>query len=201
MAPSGSVWIASGNRRTDSLTSTPFTVVARCGPGHPLVIRNRPLDANDFFANRQGRGKVPFRQNQYGFQVGGPVYLPKLYNGRESTFFFFNWEAIPQRSPDNINVTVPTAADGGFRFAFVMGGETAIGGRVPVNPSGGLESKGHPVGATGLMQAVTVFWQLQQTIPKHFGNDTLQIKGARRGLIHSHAGTGTYVTVSIMERQ
>jgi acetyl-CoA C-acetyltransferase len=59
---------------------------------------------------------------------------------------------------------------------------------------------GHPVGASGLMQAVTTLWQLQHTIPKHFGNPTLQVNDARRGLIHSHAGTGTYVTVSILER-
>jgi acetyl-CoA C-acetyltransferase len=71
---------------------------------------------------------------------------------------------------------------------------------VAVNPSGGLLACGHPVGATGLMQAVFAFWQLQGTIGKHLGDGTLQIKDARRGLIHSHAGTGTYITVSIMER-
>jgi acetyl-CoA C-acetyltransferase len=72
--------------------------------------------------------------------------------------------------------------------------------RVPVNPSGGLLACGHPVGATGLMQAVFAFWQLQGAIGKHLGDDTLQIEDAKRGLIHSHAGTGTYITVSIMER-
>jgi acetyl-CoA C-acetyltransferase len=71
---------------------------------------------------------------------------------------------------------------------------------VPVNPSGGLLACGHPVGATGLMQAVFAFWQLQGTIGKHLGDGTLQIKDARRGLIHSHAGTGTYITVTIMEK-
>ncbi|WP_298431883.1 thiolase domain-containing protein [Geobacter sp.] len=72
--------------------------------------------------------------------------------------------------------------------------------RIPVNPSGGLLACGHPVGATGLMQAVFAFWQLQGSIAKHLGDATLQIPGARRGLIHSHAGTGTYITVSILER-
>jgi acetyl-CoA C-acetyltransferase len=72
--------------------------------------------------------------------------------------------------------------------------------RIPVNPSGGLLACGHPVGATGLMQAVFAFWQLQETTGKHLGDTTLQIPGARRGLIHSHAGTGTYVTVSILEK-
>lgn len=71
----------------------------------------------------------------------------------------------------------------------------------PVNPSGGLIACGHPVGATGLMQGVFALWQLQGTIKKHFKDDTLQVKNAKRGVIHSHAGTGTYVTVSILERE
>jgi acetyl-CoA C-acetyltransferase len=71
----------------------------------------------------------------------------------------------------------------------------------PVNPSGGLIACGHPVGATGLMQAVFALWQLQGSIEKHFGDKTLQIKNAKRGAIHSHAGTGTYVTVSILGKE
>ena len=73
-------------------------------------------------------------------------------------------------------------------------------GRIPVNPSGGLIACGHPVGATGLMQAVFALWQLQGSIGTHFGNERLQVKNARRGAIHSHAGTGTYVVVSILEK-
>jgi acetyl-CoA C-acetyltransferase len=71
----------------------------------------------------------------------------------------------------------------------------------PVNPSGGLIACGHPVGATGLMQGVFAIWQLQGTIKKHFHDDRLQVRDARRGAIHSHAGTGTYVTVSVLERE
>ncbi len=71
----------------------------------------------------------------------------------------------------------------------------------PVNPSGGLIACGHPVGATGLMQAVFAIWQLQGSVKKHFKDNTLQVKDARKGAIHSHAGTGTYVTVSILEKE
>ena len=71
----------------------------------------------------------------------------------------------------------------------------------PVNPSGGLIACGHPVGATGLMQAVFALWQLQGSIDAHFGDPTLQVKDSQRGAIHSHAGTGTYVTVSILETE
>ncbi|NOZ70753.1 MAG: thiolase domain-containing protein [Chloroflexi bacterium] len=71
----------------------------------------------------------------------------------------------------------------------------------PVNPSGGLIACGHPVGATGLMQNVFAIWQLQGTIAKHFGDATLQVPNARRGATHSHAGTGTYVTITILEKE
>ncbi|MCD6423883.1 MAG: hypothetical protein J7L35_00110 [Anaerolineales bacterium] len=70
-----------------------------------------------------------------------------------------------------------------------------------VNPSGGLIACGHPVGATGLMQAVFAIWQLQESIKKHFNDNTLQVKDAQKGAIHSHAGTGTYVSVSILEKE
>jgi acetyl-CoA C-acetyltransferase len=72
--------------------------------------------------------------------------------------------------------------------------------KIPVNPSGGLLACGHPVGATGLMQAVFALWQLQGTVKKHLKDETIQIRDAKRGLIHSHAGTGTYITVTIMEK-
>jgi acetyl-CoA C-acetyltransferase len=70
-----------------------------------------------------------------------------------------------------------------------------------VNPSGGLIACGHPVGATGLMQAVFALWQLQGSISRHFNDSTLQVKDAKRGAIHSHAGTGTYVSVSVLEKE
>jgi acetyl-CoA C-acetyltransferase len=49
------------------------------------------------------------------------------------------------------------------------------------------------------MQAVFAFWQLQGSIATHLGNEMLQLRNPKRGLIHSHAGTGTYITVSILE--
>lgn len=76
---------------------------------------------------------------------------------------------------------------------------TRRAGAIPINPSGGLIACGHPVGATGLMQAVFALWQLQGRIKKHFGDGTLQLNKPKRGAIHSHAGTGSSVTVSILE--
>jgi len=94
------------------------------------------------------------------------------------------------------------AADG---KAFVPGIDYGLDAKYdpvcPVNPSGGLIACGHPVGATGLMQGVFALWQLQGTIGKHLDDDTIQLDNPKRGAIHSHAGTGTYVTVSIMEKE
>jgi acetyl-CoA C-acetyltransferase len=49
------------------------------------------------------------------------------------------------------------------------------------------------------MQAVFAFWQLQGRISEKLGSDQLQVENAKRGVIHSHAGTGTYITVSVLE--
>ena len=59
-------------------------------------LRNDAFDANEFFANRNGTGKVPFRLNQYGVAVGGPVLLPKA-DLRDKMFWFFSWEGFRRR--------------------------------------------------------------------------------------------------------
>ncbi|NUB24004.1 thiolase family protein [Azospirillum brasilense] len=61
-------------------------------------------------------------------------------------------------------------------------GDTALGGRVPVNPSGGLLAKGHPLGATGVAQMVEIAWQLQGRA------DGRQVEGARIGLTQCTGG-------------
>ncbi len=58
--------------------------------------RNDKLDANEFFANRSGRGKVPFRLNQFGVAIGGPVAMPGT-DWRNKMFWFFNYEGFRRR--------------------------------------------------------------------------------------------------------
>jgi Carboxypeptidase regulatory-like domain/TonB dependent receptor len=79
--------------------------------------RNNVLNANGWTNNRNGLKINPVRHNEFGFAVGGPVYIPKVYSGKNRTFFFFNYERIPDRSPDNITATVPTAAMRGGDFS------------------------------------------------------------------------------------
>jgi hypothetical protein len=80
-------------------------------------LRNQKLDANNFFANRAGRPKGPFKRNQWGGTVGGPVYLPKLYDGRDKTFFFVGFEGTNARSQSVYTGTVPIAAWRGGDFS------------------------------------------------------------------------------------
>lgn len=57
-------------------------------------LRNEKLDANNFFSNAAGGDRSPFKQNQFGFTFGGPVLIPKVYNGRNRTFFFVDYEGL-----------------------------------------------------------------------------------------------------------
>ncbi len=76
----------------------------------------------------------------------------------------------------------------------VADGETQMNGRIPINPSGGLLAKGHPVGATGLGQVYELVQQLRGLHPN-------QVKGAEIGLAHNLGGTGAVGTVTILRRR
>ena len=73
-------------------------------------LRNRNSDANDFFANRAGRGKPAFTQNNFGTAVGGPLIVPHIYNGKNRTFWFFNYEGFRQRQANTATAIYPSAA-------------------------------------------------------------------------------------------
>ncbi|MEF7564078.1 thiolase domain-containing protein [Bacillus infantis] len=72
-------------------------------------------------------------------------------------------------------------------------GLTKHGGKIPVNTSGGLLSRGHPIGATGVAQIIQIVSQLR-------GSSCNQVDGARIGLAQNLGGTGAYSTVHLFER-
>lgn len=79
-------------------------------------LRNDQLSAANWFTNRAGKVPIPgrddyrtpLRYNQYGFTVGGPVEIPKLYSGKDKTFFFGGYEGTNVRQYGYVNSTVPT---------------------------------------------------------------------------------------------
>lgn len=73
-------------------------------------VRNDKLAANSFFLNREGTPRQTRRYNRFGGTVGGPIVLPKIYNGRNKTFFFTSYEGIRPITPSLETLTVPTDA-------------------------------------------------------------------------------------------
>ena len=76
-------------------------------------IRNKVLNANTYFGNLAGLAKPAFTQNQYGFDVGGPVVIPHVYDGRKKTFFFASFEGFALRQGLTITTSTPTLAERG----------------------------------------------------------------------------------------
>ncbi len=98
---------------------------------------------------------------------------------------------------------------------FIESGDAYLGGRLPTNLSGGLLGTMHAVGATGIFQIIEIMWQLQHRWDRYHGAEEmwrrfgktrppdyrdLHVEDARRGCAVSHAGTGSHVTVAILDR-
>jgi acetyl-CoA C-acetyltransferase len=73
-------------------------------------------------------------------------------------------------------------------------GKTALDGELPINPSGGLKARGHPIGATGVAQVVELVWQLRGEAGKR------QVRGAERAYCCNFGGFGNNVIAHILER-
>lgn len=135
------------------------------------------------------------------FEIPGPTMCATVEAGREAF-------AMAGLKPEDIDVaemhdcfTIAEIIDsedlgffekgkGGFA---VEEGLTRVDGKIPINASGGLLSKGHPVGATGLGQAYEIYLQLR-------GEHENQVKNAEIGLAHNLGATGVVSTVHIFKR-
>jgi hypothetical protein len=78
------------------------------------------LAATPFFTNKAGLTKPVTRYNQYGANAGGPLWVPKIFNGRNRVFWYFAWEGIQDSFPEPITTTVPTAAERNGDFSALL---------------------------------------------------------------------------------
>jgi len=85
-------------------------------------------------------------------------------------------------------------AERGRGVELIRDGVTTFHGEIPVNPSGGLKSKGHPIGATGVGMVAEIYWQLRGEAGER------QVPGAEVGLVENHGGTGATSVVAIFSR-
>ena len=99
------------------------------GTAYYTLMRRR-FWANDFFNNRLGRERPNFKFDRWGGSLGGPVYIPKLYNGKNRTFFMFGYEGIHDSRPryDSSTPQVPTPAmkNGNFSALLALGPQYQI---------------------------------------------------------------------------
>lgn len=121
--------------------------------GHAYeILRNEALDSNGWFNNgrlaqcapgdaacRKTNSRQVDKKNDYGGTLGGPVYIPKLYNGRDKTFFFFSWEQLKYNQGAVQTTTVPTLAmrSGDFSSPQIL--------RTDLGPIGTNPCNGQPV--------------------------------------------------------
>ncbi len=87
-------------------------------------LRNEDFNANNFFSNAGGTPRPEYRKNDYGYTIGGPIFIPKLFNTKkEKTFFFFSEEWRREDVPQTIfNQQVPSAAERTGNFSDICPG-------------------------------------------------------------------------------
>lgn len=82
--------------------------------------------ANNFFNNSKGVARPVTHYNQYGLTAGGPIVLPKIYNGKNKLFWFFAYEAIKDAQPNAAFTTVPTDAERQGNFSGLLSTDNTI---------------------------------------------------------------------------
>ena len=108
-------------------------------------VRNSAFDARNFFdrQNQASPGRIPpFRRNEFGFALGGPVILPGIYQGRDRTYFFGQYQGFRQVLGATDVITVPTQAERQGNDTTAYPGDTLF---VPVNTEVAPVLAGYPL--------------------------------------------------------
>jgi len=107
------------------------------------------MDANSFFTNKAGSPRPAYHYNQYGVTSGGPLWIPKLFNGKNRVFWFFGYEGLRDSDPATSPLetgspqyfsTVPTAAERQGDFSALLKLNTANANYAIYDPSTGVAS-------------------------------------------------------------
>jgi len=115
------------------------------------ILKNDKLDANSWYNNwinglhesdpqvfTNTAPKPRDHKNNYGGYLGGPVWIPKVYNGKDKTFFFFSWEQYRENKGAIVTSTLPTMAERQGDFSALLGGPvTDSHGNTVINPCDG----------------------------------------------------------------
>lgn len=95
------------------------------------LLKNRDLDANNWVSNYDGTPRPIDTQNDFGGIISGPVWIPKLYDGRNKTFFLFNYEGFRFDTGGVALQSAPTAAMAGGDFSSILNSTSVDGQTFP----------------------------------------------------------------------
>ena len=110
-------------------------------------IRRTAMDANNFFSNAAGIPIAEQPNTTWGASFGGPIWIPKIYNGKNKTFFFLGTEHYDDWSSDSANFNLPTALEkvGNFSQSHVSAGGPLV---TVLDPSTGQPFAGNIIPAS-----------------------------------------------------
>jgi hypothetical protein len=147
--------------------------------------RNNNLDANSWNRNRRASTNfvAPLKFNQFGFNVNGPVFIPKVFNeNREKLFFLFSQEYVRRRFEDTLQSRVPTIAMRGGDFSELLQPNIFYSGsRVINDPTTGAPFAGNIIPANRLSANGTAFLKTYYAPNGNFGtNNWLKVNPGRQ---------------------
>ncbi len=160
------------------------------------------LAATPWFTNKAGGKKSQSIFNQWGLTAGGPVYLPKIFNGRNKLFWFFGYEGIHDAFPEPQTQTVPTEAEraGDFSQLLTVGsnytiydpltGVTQSNGRVQRTPFPG--NKIDPTRLSPVAKALVSYIPVPRGAGKADGNQNYIDDSVRRDVFDGELGRLDY---------
>jgi acetyl-CoA C-acetyltransferase len=222
MSTGASVLILADEEMAWKLSDQPIRLKAICGGTHSL----RTADRRDMEVLRlPNEPEGLYKDREYDWP-GFSSFLA----ARMAAYLAYNMAGIQDpveeldllETHDAFTISdIQTYEDIGLRpygrgREFIESGEAYFGAKLPTNLSGGLLGTMHAVGATGIFQIVEILWQLQQKWSKfhaeperwqRYGKkkpddfENLQVDNAKRGAAVSHAGTGSHVTMAILEKE
>ncbi len=138
------------------------------------ILRNRVLDSAGWYNNYTGAGRPKDTQHDFGGQISGPVFLPKLYNGKNKTFFMFNYEGYRYNNSTSLYNTLPLPAFDKGDFSALLQTQTRLGQTfVPhqlYNPATGTPYPGNII---PMSQADPVTQKMFQYLPKAATNTVI----------------------------
>jgi hypothetical protein len=97
-------------------------------------LRNNVLDARNYF-DPVGKGAPPYEQYQFGATFGGPVYIPGIYNGKNKTFFFVDYEGLRIHQADTQTLLLPSPPEIAGDFSSLLDTTTITGTDCNGNPT------------------------------------------------------------------